>query len=80
MQDLLLEFFADEEGNIVMKCPNYALGANTKVANNMGYEQLKGGLLNSPYLGLYNMTNEYWAIQSEDITKKALEKDEYTCK
>ena len=74
-QDLMLEFFADEEGNIVMKCPNYALGANTKVANNMGYEQLKGGLLNSPYLGLYNMTNEYWAIQSEDITKKALEKE-----
>ncbi len=75
VQDLLLEFFADEEGNIVMKCPNYALGANTKVKNNMGYSQLKGGLLNSESLGLYNMTNEYWAIQQEDITKKAIEKE-----
>ena len=33
---LMLEFFADEEGNIVLKCPNYALGVNSKPANNMG--------------------------------------------
>ena len=42
---LLLEFFADEEGNIVLKVPNYALGANTLVKNNMGFEQLDGGML-----------------------------------
>jgi len=35
---LMLEFFADEKGNIVLKCPNYALGVNSKPANNMGLE------------------------------------------
>jgi LysM repeat protein len=33
-EKLFLEFFADEEGNIVLKIPNYALGANRLVANN----------------------------------------------
>ena len=42
---LILEFYADEEGNIVLKAPNYALGVNTLVKNNMGFEQLAGGLL-----------------------------------
>ena len=43
---LILEFFADEEGNIVLKAPNYALGVNTLVKNNMGFDQLAGGKLN----------------------------------
>lgn len=34
---LFLEFYADEEGNIVLKIPNYALGANKLPDNNMGY-------------------------------------------
>lgn len=34
-EKLFLEFFADEEGNIVLKIPNYALGANKLPANNM---------------------------------------------
>ena len=70
VQDLLLEFFADEEGNIVMKCPNYALGANTKVKNNMGYKQLKGGLLNSDALSIYNLVSDYWAKQSQDAVSR----------
>ena len=32
---LFMEFFADEEGNIVLKIPNWALGANRQIANNM---------------------------------------------
>ena len=36
-EKLFLEFFADEKGNIVLKIPNYALGANRLPANNMGY-------------------------------------------
>lgn len=34
---LFLEFYADEEGNIVLKIPNYALGCNKLPDNNMGY-------------------------------------------
>lgn len=44
-EKLMLEFFADESGNIVLKCPNYALGVNSLIANNMGFSQLEGGLL-----------------------------------
>jgi peptidoglycan hydrolase-like protein with peptidoglycan-binding domain len=36
-EKLYLEFFADEEGNIVLKVPNYALGANRLPNNNMGH-------------------------------------------
>jgi hypothetical protein len=33
-----MEFFQDEEGNIVFKIPSYVLGANNLTSNNMGYE------------------------------------------
>jgi len=66
-QDLLLEFFADEEGNIVLKAPNYALGANRLVKNNMGYEQLKDGLLDSEEINTKNMINGYWARHDEEL-------------
>jgi len=74
--DLQLEFFADEEGNIVLKCPNYALGANTKVDNNMGYSQLKGGLLNSPELKMKNLTNGYWARHEKDLVEDMQDDDD----
>lgn len=32
---LFMEFFADEEGNIVFKIPSYSLGTNRLIANNM---------------------------------------------
>jgi nucleoid-associated protein YgaU len=35
---LFVEFFADEEGNIVFKIPNWALGVNRMKANNMGLD------------------------------------------
>lgn len=35
---LMTEFFADEEGNIVFKVPNYTLGINRLKDNNMGFE------------------------------------------
>ena len=35
---LMTEFFADEQGNIVFKIPNYALGVNRLKDNNMGLE------------------------------------------
>lgn len=34
-EKLFLEFFADEEGNIVLKIPNWTLGVNRRLANNM---------------------------------------------
>jgi N-acetyl-anhydromuramyl-L-alanine amidase AmpD len=33
-----MEFFQDEEGNIVFKIPNHVLGVNNLTENNMGYE------------------------------------------
>lgn len=44
-ESLYLEFFADEEGNIVLKCPNYALGVNKLIDNNMGIKELYGSVL-----------------------------------
>jgi hypothetical protein len=35
-EKLFIEFFADEEGNIVLKIPNYCLGVNKLKSNNMG--------------------------------------------
>ena len=37
---LLLEFFADEEGNLVLKIPNWTLGVNKLPANNCFIDQL----------------------------------------
>jgi len=69
---LILEFFADEEGNIVLKAPNFALGVNSLVKNNMGFEQLAGGMLQQidvdqikPYYG--SNTVNY----TEDIDKES---------
>lgn len=36
-EKLMVEFFADECGNLVFKIPNYALGVNRLKDNNMGY-------------------------------------------
>jgi N-acetyl-anhydromuramyl-L-alanine amidase AmpD len=33
-----MEFFQDEDGNIVFKIPSYVLGCNNLTSNNMGYE------------------------------------------
>jgi len=40
-EQLFIEFFADEEGNLVFKIPNYALGINHLKDNNMGYDYNK---------------------------------------
>lgn len=37
-QKLFMEFFCDEEGNIVFKIPSYTVGVNRLPANNQGYE------------------------------------------
>lgn len=37
-ETLMTEFYADEQGNIVFKIPNYALGINRLKDNNMGLE------------------------------------------
>ena len=65
---LMLEFFADEEGNIVLKCPNYALGVNTLPKNNMNFDQLSGGLLHT--IDLDNIQPYYSSNISEDVVKR----------
>lgn len=62
---LQIEFFADECGNIVLKCPNYALGVNTLPGNNMGLSELAGGMLHQ--IQTYQVTSSYWAIQTQDL-------------
>ena len=61
---LQIEFFADEAGNIVLKCPSYALGVNTLAANNMGYTELEGGMLDQ--LSVYQVTSSYWGVNEEN--------------
>ena len=68
---LLLEFFADEEGNIVLKCPNYALGVNALVKNNMGLNQLEGGLLDQVKI---DDVQQYFAVNSKTYLVKKEEK------
>ena len=62
---LQLEFFADERGNIVLKCPSYALGVNTLADNNMGLSELSGGMLHQ--IETYQTTSSYWAVQEADL-------------
>jgi len=47
---LFVEFFCDEEGNLVLKIPSYSLGANRLPANNMGhtYDQSLYDSLDNP--------------------------------
>lgn len=73
---LMLEFFADEEGNIVLKVPNYILGANTLTKNNMGFSQLDGGVLNS--INIDDIKPFYSAIgidQAREQDKERISKD-----
>jgi len=63
---LQLEFFADERGNIVFKCPNYALGVNTLTDNNMGQPELAGGMLDR--IETYQVNSSYWAMTERDLT------------
>ena len=70
-QKLMLEFYADERGNIVFKCPNYALGVNSLTANNMNLSELKGGLLGK--INLYDVTSSYWSPSIEVIDNVKLD-------
>ena len=71
-ESLYLEFFADEEGNIVLKCPNYALGVNKLIDNNMGIKELYGSVLEQidvfAVSDIYNLDDS--AKKTEDDKKK----------
>ena len=71
-ESLYLEFFADEEGNIVLKCPNYALGVNKLIDNNMGIKELYGSVLEQidvfAVSDIYNLDDS--AKKTEEEEKK----------
>jgi LysM domain. len=84
---LNLEFFADEEGNIVLKIPTYNIGINKLIANNLGVEtpiilsENKDGTISRTLklTSLYVSTSEpdmyYITIKSEslyDIARRVL--------
>ena len=66
---LLLEFFADEAGNIVLKCPNFALGVNSKVKNNMGFAESCSAMMN---IDIDNI-QPYYAINETKIDNAKLQ-------
>ena len=64
-EKLFLEFFADEAGNLVLKIPTYALGANRLKANNSGIaypesllDSVYGSFVLNPEKGTLNKTQE----------------------
>ncbi|MFW6014946.1 MAG: LysM peptidoglycan-binding domain-containing protein [bacterium] len=64
-EKLFLEFFADEAGDIVLKIPNWALGGNKKLANNMNNQELT------------NKVDELWKqLGYEKITNEDIKNDE----
>ena len=67
-EKLMLEFFADEQGNIVLKCPNYALGVNSLVKNNMGFSQLNGGLLDQ--IDTTEINDAFWSRNDYNLSEQ----------
>ena len=58
-EKLLLEFFADEEGNLVLKIPNYVLGVNMLRENN-------GGIKYPDFITLEQQVNPKWKITTDE--------------
>lgn len=64
-EKLFIEFFADEEGNIVLKIPNYTLGINEMPANNA-------------YIDNYMSSEEKEAAKNTGIREKTYQKEVIT--
>lgn len=64
-EDLFVEFFADEEGNIVLKIPNYTLGVNEMAANNA-------------YIDSYMSATDKEAAKNAGIKEKTYQKEVIT--
>jgi LysM repeat protein len=80
-EKMFLEFYADEEGNIVFKIPNYAVGVNRKIANSLNNPNLewKSSRLDNVFgafrvIDLYNQDGKKYlkTINSEDIYVEVL--------
>lgn len=61
-EKLFVEFFADEEGNIVLKIPNYTLGVNKQPSNNAYIDDLL-------------TSEEKYALTQTGIQEKAVQKE-----
>lgn len=59
---LFTEFFADEEGNLVLKIPNYTLGINEQPANNA-------------YIDKYMTTEEKEAAKNTGVRERTYQKE-----
>lgn len=68
-EKLFLEFFADEAGNLVLKIPTYALGANRLRANNDGITYPES-LLESVY-GSFTLNTETGALNKNESSSSS---------
>lgn len=77
---LFVEFFADEEGNLVLKIPNYTLGVNELSANNAYIDKLMSDKekADSKNTGVRKRTYEKEVITYETVTETILQSTTHT--
>lgn len=72
---LFLEFFADEEGNLVLKIPNYSLGVNKLSANNAYIDSLMSSeeKTKSQNTGVREKTYQKEVVTYETVTETIMQ-------